>query len=43
VLAAAHGDNFKALDPSTPELRTLNIRQLKSEMCGFGYIALVVE
>jgi ABC-type bacteriocin/lantibiotic exporter with double-glycine peptidase domain len=41
VLLDAKDDGFIALDPSTPERKKITSRQLRSMMCGFGYVALV--
>jgi hypothetical protein len=41
LIGVQHG-NFTALDPSTPELKRIGSRQLRSMMCGFGYVALAV-
>jgi ABC-type bacteriocin/lantibiotic exporter with double-glycine peptidase domain len=43
VLMGVTGGAFTALDPSMPEPKTINARQLRSMMCGFGYVALAVE
>jgi len=42
VLVGVKDDNFTALDPSMPEGRKINSRELRSMMCGFGYVALAV-
>ncbi|HXX50713.1 MAG TPA: papain-like cysteine protease family protein [Xanthobacteraceae bacterium] len=43
VLVGAGSGKFIALDPSTPERRTIGFRSLRSMMCGFGYVALAVQ
>jgi ABC-type bacteriocin/lantibiotic exporter with double-glycine peptidase domain len=42
VLVGATDGNFIALDPSTPERKKINARELQLMMCGFGYAALAV-
>jgi ABC-type bacteriocin/lantibiotic exporter with double-glycine peptidase domain len=42
VLFAVNGGNFTALDPSTPDPKKISARELRSMMCGFGYLALEV-
>lgn len=41
VLLGVAGDNFTALDPSTPQRKTVSASELRAMMCGFGYAALV--
>ena len=43
VLVGASAGKFIALDPSTPERKTISLRSLRSMMCGFGYVALAVQ
>jgi hypothetical protein len=40
VLVGVRHGNFTALDPSTPERKKLSSGELRSMMCGFGYVAL---
>jgi hypothetical protein len=43
VLVSVNGINFTALDPSTPERKTVSLHSLRSMMCGFGYVALAAQ
>ena len=43
VLVGAKDGNFTALDPSTPDPKRISARELRSMMCGFGYIALAAS
>jgi ABC-type bacteriocin/lantibiotic exporter with double-glycine peptidase domain len=43
VLVSARDGTFTALDPSTPERKSISLHALRSMMCGFGYVALAVE
>jgi hypothetical protein len=42
VLIIVKDGNYSALDPSTPERKTITPDALRSMMCGFGYLALTV-
>lgn len=42
VLIDVNDGNFTALDPSTPQRQRISARELRSMMCGFGYVALAV-
>jgi ABC-type bacteriocin/lantibiotic exporter with double-glycine peptidase domain len=42
VLVDVRDGKFTALDPSTPDRKKISSRELRSMMCGFGYIALAV-
>jgi hypothetical protein len=42
VLVSVKDGNYSALDPSTPERKTITPDALRSMMCGFGYLALTV-
>jgi ABC-type bacteriocin/lantibiotic exporter with double-glycine peptidase domain len=42
VLIGAKDGNFTALDPGAPDPKTISSRELRSMMCGFGYVALAV-
>jgi ABC-type bacteriocin/lantibiotic exporter with double-glycine peptidase domain len=42
ILIGVKDGNFSALDPSTPERRKISSGELRSMMCGFGYLALAV-
>jgi ABC-type bacteriocin/lantibiotic exporter with double-glycine peptidase domain len=42
VLVGVTDGNFTALDPSTPERKKISSGELRSMMCGFGYLALAV-
>jgi ABC-type bacteriocin/lantibiotic exporter with double-glycine peptidase domain len=41
VLVSANGGDFTALDPSAPGRKKVSARELRTMMCGFGYVALV--
>jgi ABC-type bacteriocin/lantibiotic exporter with double-glycine peptidase domain len=43
VLVNVTDGDFTALDPSTPQRQRISARELRSMMCGFGYVALAVE
>ena len=43
VLVGVTDGNFTALDPSTPERKKISFGELRSMMCGFGYLALAVQ
>jgi hypothetical protein len=42
VLVGVTDGNLTALDPSTPERKKISSSELRSMMCGFGYLALAV-
>jgi ABC-type bacteriocin/lantibiotic exporter with double-glycine peptidase domain len=42
VLVGVKDGNFTALDPSTPERKKISATELRSMMCGFGYVALAI-
>jgi len=43
VLVGVKDGSFTALDPSTPDPKTISSRELRAMMCGFGYVALAVS
>jgi hypothetical protein len=40
ILTEASGGSFSALDPASPGQRSLSASELRSRMCGYGYVAL---
>jgi ABC-type bacteriocin/lantibiotic exporter with double-glycine peptidase domain len=40
ILTEASGGSFTALDPASPGQRSLSAAELRSRMCGYGYVAL---
>jgi ABC-type bacteriocin/lantibiotic exporter with double-glycine peptidase domain len=40
VLVGAGNGGFTVLDPSTPGIKAITAQQMRSMMCGFGYVAL---
>jgi len=42
VLVGVNDGNYTALDPSTPERKKITANELRSMMCGFGYLGLAV-
>lgn len=43
ILTGARGGAFTALDPASPGERTLGAADLRSRMCGYGFLALVAN